>query len=81
MARGPMIDGYMTDDELFDEFVEKVQKAVLAGCDVRIELGAAPYTIKGGRKVMRFNAEKARRDDGVGVQVYEAVAHLCIESD
>ena len=73
---------YMNDDELFDEFVEKVQKAVLAGCDVRIELGAAPYTIKGGGKVMRFNAEKARRDDGVGVQVYEAVAHFCIdESD
>ena len=45
-----MIDGYMNDDELFDEFVEKVQKAVLAGCDVRIELGAAPYYDKGGRE-------------------------------
>lgn len=69
----------MTDDELFDEFLKKVQSAVLAGCDVWIEPGVVPYTIEGAGKVLKFSAERARRDGGVGVQMYEAIAKICID--
>ncbi len=68
----------MTDDDLFFEFVEQVQRRILNGCDSWIEPGNVPHSIEGAGRVVRFNADRARLHGGVGAQVYEAVAKLCV---
>jgi hypothetical protein len=67
----------MTDDELFFEFVERVQLKILNGCNRWIEPGAAAHTIEGAGEVFHFNAAVARRHGGVDVQVREALDRVC----
>ena len=67
----------MTDDELYFEFVEELQRRILADCSAWIEPGIVTHTIEGMGKVVRFDPDRAKCHGGVRVQVYEAVARLC----
>ena len=67
----------MTDDDLFFDFVERVQRKILNGCNQWIEPGVVPHSIEGAGTVFYFNAAVARRHDGVDGQVHEAVARVC----
>ena len=67
----------MTDDDLFFEFVEQVQREMLRRCDSWIEPGVEPHTIERNGRIVRFDADRARIHGSVGAQVFEAVARLC----
>jgi hypothetical protein len=67
----------MTDDKLFEEYLDELQRRALADYGVWIEPGVVHHTVEGAGKVVRFDAGRARCHGGVRVQVYEAVARLC----
>jgi hypothetical protein len=67
----------MTDDRLFGEYSEKLQRRALADYGVWIELGVVRHTVEGAGKMVRFDAARARCHGGVGIQVNEALARLC----